>query len=432
MFKPTTLTHKLAKGSLFSDYRAWRKFSNHNKDAGEGMAKYPPPQFKLQRALIITKFSRYEFEQMRYPKLSREELEKRLRDRGTDYEMLMYLHNLHKDFERNVVHSFLDVGCEVKVANRSSLSKEIMKWADLIVPVGGDGTFLLAAGRASPLFAQSQQKTPIVGFNSDPQRSEGRLMLPKYYTENTADAVARIKSGDFQWMYRTRIRTSILGNNGKIPESTDLYRHTVTKMEQEKTEPEYLSKSWALRYKAKMKRVLPYLALNEVFIGEQLSARVSHLQLVINHQDIDNKTKCSGLCVSTGTGSTSWHTSINRITTQQVEDLVRILPIDEPGGGRPMPAFDADAIATQYNQNLRFAPDDPRLCYSIREQICVGVWPSPKDFKARRFVNSLFVKSRCIDANLVIDGSISYPFNDGAKALLEVHPEDALLTISLD
>lgn len=65
-------------------------------------------------------------------------------------------------------------------------------------------------------------------------------------------------------MYRTRIRTSILGSNGKIPESTDLYRHTVTKMEQEKTEPEYLSKAWSLRYKAKMKRVLPYLALNEV------------------------------------------------------------------------------------------------------------------------------------------------------------------------
>lgn len=34
--------------------------------------------------------------------------------------------------------------------------------------------------------------------------------------------------------------------------------------------------------------------------------------------------------------------------------------------------------------------------------------------------------------DLVIDGSISYPFNDGAKALLEIHPEDALLAISLD
>lgn len=108
------------------------------------------------------------------------------------------------------------------------------------------------------------------------------------------------------------------------------------------------------------------------------------------------------------------------------------MPTPKPGGGKKKAVFDADVIATQYNQNLRFGPDDPRLCYSIREQICVGVWPSPRNFKARKFVNNLFVKSRCIDANLVIDGSISYPFNDGAKALLEVYPEDSLLTISLD
>jgi NAD+ kinase len=34
-------------------------------------------------------------------------------------------------------------------------------------------------------------------------------------------------------------------------------------------------------------------------------------------------------------------------------------------------------------------------------------------------------------AGLVIDGSIAYPFNDGTKVLLEVHPEDALLTITM-
>lgn len=69
-----------------------------------------------------------------------------------------------------------------------------MKWADLIVPIGGDGTFLLAAGRASPLFAKSQQKIPIIGFNSDPLRSEGRLMLHKDYSEYPQEAVKRIKA----------------------------------------------------------------------------------------------------------------------------------------------------------------------------------------------------------------------------------------------
>lgn len=36
-----------------------------------------------------------------------------------------------------------------------------------------------------------------------------------------------------------------------------------------------------------------------------------------------------------------------------------------------------------------------------------------------------------IFSGLVIDGSVAYPFNDGAKVLLEVHPEDALLTVAL-
>ncbi|KAH8285485.1 hypothetical protein KR054_009930, partial [Drosophila jambulina] len=399
-------------------------------------ANFTPTNFKLERALVVTKLSRYEFEQLRNPQLSREELEKKLRDRGTDVDMVLDLHHLHKDFEKRVVQSFKDVGCEVKLASsrlefRSSLSKDVMRWADVIVPVGGDGTFLLSAGRASPLFALSQQKTPIVGFNSDPQHSEGRLMLPKHYSDNPADAVARIKSGNFKWMHRSRVRTTFLGSNGKIPESTDLFRHAEVKMEQVTTKPEMLEKDMARKFKANMKRVLPYLALNEVFIGEHLSARVSHLQLVLDHQDVVNKTKCSGLCVSTGTGSTSWHTSINRITSRYVEDLLQSLPDSS------LPEVSklherAEEIAQQYNRNLLFAPDDPRLCYSVREQICVGVWPMPKTFRERDFAQSVFVKSHCLDANLVIDGSIMYPFNDGAKALLEVHPEDALLTIALD
>ncbi|XP_023162772.2 NAD kinase 2, mitochondrial isoform X3 [Drosophila hydei] len=414
-----------------STTRSMLKSKQLLKQCVKECSSFSPANFKLKRALIVTKLSRYEIEQLRHPELTREQLEQKLRDRGTDVENVLYLHNLHKDFERRIVRSFRNVGCEVKMSSRSSLSKDVMSWADVIVPVGGDGTFLLSANRASPLFALSQQKTPIVGFNSDPQHSEGRLLLPKYYSENPEEAVNRIKSGDFKWVHRSRIRTTMLGNNGTIPESTDLFRHTAVKMEQVDTSPELLDKHMGHKYNAKMKRILPYLALNEVFIGEQLSARVSHLQLVLNHQDVVNKTKCSGLCVSTGTGSTSWHTSINRITSSDVDDLLQSLP-DSCAPHVLKLRANVEEIAQRYNQGLLFPADDPRLCYSIREQICVGVWPSPKTFKARDFVQTVFIKSHCIDANLVIDGSISYPFNDGAKVLLEIYPEDALLTIALD
>lgn len=98
------------------------------------------------------------------------------------------------------------------------------------------------------------------------------------------------------------------------------------------------------------------------------------------------------------------------------------------------------------------------MCYAIREQICLGVWPKPKGFESKGYAKNLQIKSKCVDASkfgsvctcirhlvkfniflaffimfagLVIDGSIAYPFNDGAKVLLEVHPEDALLTVAL-
>jgi len=68
----------------------------------------------------------------------------------------------------------------------------------MIVPIGGDGTFLLAATRSTPYFSSDQnqisevKKIPVVGFNSDPTRSEGRLMLSKEYSYNIKDAIKKI------------------------------------------------------------------------------------------------------------------------------------------------------------------------------------------------------------------------------------------------
>lgn len=100
----------------------------------------------------------------------------------------------------------------------------------------------------------------------------------------------------------------MLGNNGNLPESYDLQELNPKPMELNEYPTELLNADDQKLYQAKVKRILPYLALNEVFIGETLSARVSHLHLKIDNQNIVNKTKCSGLCVSTGTGSSSWLT----------------------------------------------------------------------------------------------------------------------------
>ncbi|XP_059613942.1 NAD kinase 2, mitochondrial [Phlebotomus argentipes] len=392
-------------------------------------ARYVVPEkdFCLQRVLIVAKLSRYEFEKRRYPDLTTAQLEEKIRGRGTDYDSLIHFNEMHTHFRKDVVEAFKHFGVEVRVVDRHSITKESINWADMIVPVGGDGTFLMAATRADSIKGPAGRKIPVMGFNSDPESSEGRLMLPKNYSADTRSAIERIIKRNFTWMHRSRIRISHLASNGNLPEAIDLHEHKGNNMEHLSLEPELLEPVEQELYDAKVKRTLPYLALNEVFIGETLSARVSHLQLKTD--GTVTNTKCSGLCVSTGTGSTSWHTSINRLSPKNVEELLTILRQGNHIDGH----LDANEIAREYNRRLVFPPDDPRLCYSIREEIRVGVWPNPKSgMESRAFASKLYVQSKCLDASLVIDGSISYPFNDGAKVVLETRPEDALLTISMD
>lgn len=229
-------------------------------------------KLRIKKALIVTKLTRYEFEKIRHSDLNESELEEKIRCRGTDYDALMYYHNLHKNVEAKVVKCFRDAGVDVKLVNRLTINRDTLKWTDLIVPVGGDGTFLLAASRASPLFIDNS--VPIVGFNSDPQRSEGRLMLPKHFSTDVVGAVNRIQTGDFDWMHRSRIRITILNVNGKQPVPVDLHEYNPAPIEHKElivNEPTLIDAingngNGSEHKKRKFtKRVLPYLALNEVF-----------------------------------------------------------------------------------------------------------------------------------------------------------------------
>lgn len=111
-------------------------------------------------------------------------------------------------------------------------------------------------------------------------------------------------------MHRSRIKVTLLSQSEtQIPIAMDLHDHHHFKpipVDYPPAEP--LTAHEALRYDSKVRNTLPYLALNEVFIGETMSARVSHLQIAKDDNALLTKTKSSGLCVSTGTGSTSWMT----------------------------------------------------------------------------------------------------------------------------
>ncbi|CAH0550733.1 unnamed protein product [Brassicogethes aeneus] len=365
----------------------------------------------FNNVLVVSKLSRYEYEQRRHQDLSSQELEKLLRNRGTDYEKLVKFHDLHKRFEENVVTTLENMGICVTVCNRFSFCEDLVNQADVIMPVGGDGTFLLASSLIK------DNKKPVIGFNSDPNRSEGHLCLPKKYSTNIREAIEKLQKGNFKWLMRNRIRTTMLNKDEIL---TPKYLHEI---ENESITIEECSRFFGEgSYK-----VLPVLALNEVFIGETLSARVSHLHMRLNNNINTTNLKCSGLCVSTGTGSTSWHLSINRLPTQTVAELLRLIDVETTENKDNLAATLSDI----YNKNLIFNPDDKRLGYTIRDLVSAGVWPQPKGIQSRGFATRIEVRSFCYEASLVIDGGVSFSFNDGTVAVLEICPDDSLRTVIL-
>ena len=143
------------------------------------LGHYDTSQFRPQKAVILTKVSRYEFEKLRHDSLTEKQLEQELTARGSNYAAIRHHHNIHKSLEVSVVEALERAGLETRVVKRNQeYTDELVRWADVIVTTGGDGTFLMGA---SKIFDRNK---PVIGINTDPTRSEGHLCLPKHYSFN--------------------------------------------------------------------------------------------------------------------------------------------------------------------------------------------------------------------------------------------------------
>ncbi|XP_045625914.1 NAD kinase 2, mitochondrial [Procambarus clarkii] len=383
--------------------------------------------FNPKKVLILTKLSRYEFEKRRHPELTERQLEKCLQARGSDYNIMLYHHYIHKGVENTVNSVFTAAGIETKTVYRFDYSEPNIEWADAIVTTGGDGTYLLAASKIL------DRKKPLIGFNSDPTRSRGQLCLPRKFSVDVKEAVDKLLKGKFRWTFRSRIRVTLIGE--------DIYKPPVelNKQQLRYHEYRYLDMEPHLRTirddvprcseTGMARRVLPVLALNEVFIGECVSARVSYMELSFDAvQGI--KQKCSGLIASTGTGSTSWTYNVNKLTEQNMEEILTIVKEETGFKIQDHDETFVSKITDKFNELLIIDPEVARMVYTIRDQL-VSSPKYRKCIKPRGFAKSIDVKSRCFDASLVIDGGLSFTFNDGTRALLEIHDEDALRTVTL-
>ena len=90
-----------------------------------------------------------------------------------------------------------------------------------------------------------------------------------------------------------------------------------------------------------------------------------------------------------------------------------------------------EAITQRFNNELVFDPELNLMCYTLRDPVSAGTFPTAVEKKPRGKARRMEIKSRCFDACLVIDGSLSYKFNDGTRAIISIHDEDVLRTVHI-
>ncbi|XP_061213929.1 NAD kinase 2, mitochondrial isoform X2 [Neopsephotus bourkii] len=399
---------------------ALRGLSPASGSAATGQGVASGGGFRPSRVAVVVKTTRYEFEQQRYryAGLSEEDLKQLLALKGSNYAGLLERHRIHTKNVEHLVDSLRNERIEVRLVKRREYNEETVRWADAVISAGGDGTMLLAA---SKVFDKSK---PVIGVNTDPERSEGHLCLPVRYTHSFPEALQKLYRGEFRWQWRQRIRLYLEGT-GINPIPVDLHEQQLS---QEQHSRAHINERFQdQRSDISGPHLLPVRALNEVFIGESLSSRASYYEISVDDGPWE-KQKSSGLNVCTGTGSKAWSYNINKIAQQAVEE---ILHIAKKHGRLNMPLNTelVQKVTNDYNESLVYSPEEPKMFFSIREPIVNRVFSSSRQ---RGFSSKVCVRSRCWDACMVIDGGTSFEFNDGAIASIVIDTEDALCTVLLE
>ncbi|KAK7488487.1 hypothetical protein BaRGS_00020272 [Batillaria attramentaria] len=385
------------------------------------------PVFRPRKVAVLTKVTRYEYERRRHSWLSEKEFREYLEAKDSDYEGLLQRHNNHKATVEAVKKILEAEGIETKIVKRFEFTTNIIDWADAVFTAGGDGTYLLAASK----FINSDK--PLIGLNTDPDKSEGHLCLPKrkYPAVNFAAALKRMLDGDFRWKWLQRIQVTMSGQHAN-DEPVELHNQQLQFPEHRYVE--HIAESEQERHPVNItsntppKRVLPVLALNEVFVGESLSSRVSYYEFSVDDGPRE-KQKSSGITICTGTGSSSWHFHINHLPVASVRDILRIA---SQKTGCQFPVDDLrtmESITNEFNSSLGFDPSTPLMAYTVRDPVVNGIFQVSNP---RNFAKQIRIRSRMWDACLVIDGGVSFKFNDGAVATFEIAKNNAIRTVVFD
>jgi NAD kinase len=165
---------------------------------------------------------------------------------------------------------------------KEDLSREDFENQEIIISVGGDGTFLSAAHFIHLI--------PILGVNSDKTKSEGALT--SVCLEDLKEKLKKILSNQIQIKEYTRERVMIFRKN-----------HC--------TQAE--------------------LALNETYIGNVNPHHPSNY--LVKFKEKEEIQRSSGIVIATGTGSTAWYKAMGGKPFDREDERLRF-KVREPYSGR--------------------------------------------------------------------------------------------------
>lgn len=136
-----------------------------------------------------------------------ERLLKALTDPGPGAERIIASDKTHRETLEHVVRILVDEGVEARCINREP-GEHFEVEEDLVITVGGDGTFLDAS---HSILGQ----VPVLGVNSAPQSSFGNFCLAN--KDSVEEILLRILEGKEEPVELTRLRVSIDGEELSTP-----------------------------------------------------------------------------------------------------------------------------------------------------------------------------------------------------------------------
>ena len=209
--------------------------------------------------LVVTKYSKLEWEEKTLG-LTRDDLLKKYSAERANLDAIVKSH----EKQLAVRSLFTSVFPTASFVMLEDANKQVLDVYDLILVLGGDNSFTK--------ISHYIHNTPVLGINSDPDRSVGCLT---------------------RWAIRT---------------DQDVYD-----LAEKLDFNEFIIEQWP-RLEAVIDGKIITPATSEYFLGESLRKNMSRHVLVFRGQEVEQK--CSGLIVATGAGSTGWYNSSMRSMTK--------------------------------------------------------------------------------------------------------------------